>query len=249
MKLSNPKDFLSGVMFTCIGLVFAIGAQGYKMGTGAKMGAGYFPFYLGAIMTALGLLITFRGFRSEGAHIKDFALRPLILITLGVVVFGLTMKLIGLIAATFLLITIVSIPAEGTKLKDAAYAAAALLLVTPALTLAYLLFTQAVAGTIDPIVASMVASAKAKSDDMGFIVKALLIITKIAIKGAILISVFYFALRSIRRYFPTVRSAQITILATVMASLCVVLFIDGLTLPIPVTFEAVQNMFLVNNNN
>jgi hypothetical protein len=249
MKLSNPKDFLSGVMFTCIGLTFAIGALGYKMGTGAKMGAGYFPFYLGAIMTALGLLIMFKGFRSEGARINDFALRPLILITLGVVVFGLSMKFVGLIAATFLLVTIVSIPAEGTELKDSAFAAIALLLVAPVLTLAYLLLTQAVAGTVDPILATMVASAKTQSDDMGFIVKALLLITKIAIKGAILISAFYFALRAVRRLFPTVRSAEITTLATVMACLCVVLFIDGLVLPIPVTLDVVQNMFLVNNNN
>lgn len=43
MKIKSQKDFLSGPMFTCVGLAFAIGATNYNIGSGARMGPGCFP--------------------------------------------------------------------------------------------------------------------------------------------------------------------------------------------------------------
>ena len=57
MKLKNPKDFWSGIMFAAIGISFAVIVKAYEypMGTGARMGPGYFPFVLGIVMGILAL--------------------------------------------------------------------------------------------------------------------------------------------------------------------------------------------------
>ena len=57
MKIKNYKDFMSGVMFIAFGAFFAILGRGYQMGTPAKMGSGYFPFWLGVVLGLLGLAV------------------------------------------------------------------------------------------------------------------------------------------------------------------------------------------------
>ena len=56
MKLiKSQQDFFSGLMFTVVGAAFAYGATQYSIGTGARMGPGYFPMLLG-IISGLALM-------------------------------------------------------------------------------------------------------------------------------------------------------------------------------------------------
>ena len=48
--IKSQKDFFSGLMFTAAGVAFAVGAQTYTVGTAARMGPGYFPFYIGLLL-------------------------------------------------------------------------------------------------------------------------------------------------------------------------------------------------------
>ena len=59
MKIKSQKDFFAGLMFTGVGGSFAAGASQYTLGSGAKMGPGYFPFLLGIVMIVLGALYLF----------------------------------------------------------------------------------------------------------------------------------------------------------------------------------------------
>ena len=72
MKIGHPKNFWGGVLFAFIGGMFALVAKGvpgvsimagYSMGTPARMGPAFFPFWLGVILFALGLIIAISGFR------------------------------------------------------------------------------------------------------------------------------------------------------------------------------------------
>ena len=54
MQIKNKQDFWSGVMFVVVGAAFALGATSYSMGTAARMGPGYFPFWLGVCLSLLG---------------------------------------------------------------------------------------------------------------------------------------------------------------------------------------------------
>ena len=60
MKIKSQKDFFSGLMFTVVGAAFAYGATSYNIGTGARMGPGYFPLLLGVILALLGATILFK---------------------------------------------------------------------------------------------------------------------------------------------------------------------------------------------
>ena len=53
MLIKSQKDFFSGLMFTVTGAAFAYGATGYSIGTGGRMGPGYFPLLLGIILSLL----------------------------------------------------------------------------------------------------------------------------------------------------------------------------------------------------
>jgi hypothetical protein len=57
MKIRSQKDFFSGLMFASVGAAFAIGALNYKIGSGARMGPGYFPLMLGILLGVMGLVV------------------------------------------------------------------------------------------------------------------------------------------------------------------------------------------------
>jgi hypothetical protein len=67
LKIRNQRDFGAGIMYMVIGLFFAIVATRYQYGTAAKMGPGYFPFWLGMLMAAMGLLVLIRSMGAKAA--------------------------------------------------------------------------------------------------------------------------------------------------------------------------------------
>ena len=91
MKIKSQKDFFSGLMFTVVGAAFALGATTYTVGTGARMGPGYFPLLLGILLAILGATILFNAMVVEtpdGDKIGKWAWRPLSFIILANVLFG-----------------------------------------------------------------------------------------------------------------------------------------------------------------
>ena len=67
MNIKSQKDFFSGLMFTVVGVAFAWGATTYTVGSGARMGPGYFPLMLGIVMAIIGMIITFTALVTETA--------------------------------------------------------------------------------------------------------------------------------------------------------------------------------------
>ena len=59
MKIKSQKDFFAGLMFMGVGVAFAWGATTYNVGTGARMGPGYFPLMLGILLAVIGAAVTF----------------------------------------------------------------------------------------------------------------------------------------------------------------------------------------------
>lgn len=91
MRIKSQKDFFAGLMFTLVGVAFAWGATTYNVGTGARMGPGYFPLVLGILLAILGLIVTFTALVSEtpdGDPIGTIAWRPLVLIIAANFAFG-----------------------------------------------------------------------------------------------------------------------------------------------------------------
>lgn len=110
MKIRNQRDFGAGVMYILIGLFFAIVATRYQYGTAAKMGPGYFPFWLGMLMAAMGLLVLVRslGAKATIEAIPKFNFKVIGLITGSIILYGLLLPKMGFIVAVLVLVMIAS---------------------------------------------------------------------------------------------------------------------------------------------
>ena len=128
MKLKSRKDFFAGLMFTLVGAGFAWGATTYTVGSGARMGPGYFPLMLGILLAVLGLIVIFSSLTVEtvdGEPIGAIAWKPLVLIIAANLVFGVLLgglpstglPAMGLIIAIFALTVIASAAGQHFSLK------------------------------------------------------------------------------------------------------------------------------------
>jgi Tripartite tricarboxylate transporter TctB family len=92
------KDVLAGLAFVGFGVAFAIGATSYDIGTPIRMGPGFVPLALGVILAALGVLIIVKGYvAGEGDEIGEVPWRAIVLITVAIVIFGVTVRPLGLV--------------------------------------------------------------------------------------------------------------------------------------------------------
>ena len=110
MKIRNQRDFGAGIMYMVIGLFFAIVATRYQYGTAAKMGPGYFPFWLGMLMAAMGLLVLVRslGAKATIEAIPKFNFKVIGLITGSIILYGILLPKMGFIVAVLVLVMIAS---------------------------------------------------------------------------------------------------------------------------------------------
>ena len=129
MLIKSQKDFFSGLMFTVVGAAFAYGATGYSVGTGGRMGPGYFPLLLGVILAILGGIIMFKALvvhTADGEKIGKWAWKPLFLIICANLIFGVMigglpsigLPPMGLIAGIFALTIVASLAGDAFKLKE-----------------------------------------------------------------------------------------------------------------------------------
>ena len=132
MKIRNQRDFGAGIMYMVIGLFFAIMATNYPMGTAAKMGPGYFPFYLGILMFLLGVLVAVKAFGAKAAieSIPKFNWRIMAQITGAVVLYGLLLPRLGFLIAVVVLVFVAASASREFTWKGTAINAAFLVTFT-----------------------------------------------------------------------------------------------------------------------
>lgn len=129
MAIKSQKDFFSGLMFMGLGAAFALGSTTYNVGSGARMGPGYFPLMLGVLMALLGGAITFRSLTipaEGGGKIGKWAWKPLLFVILANLVFGVMLgglpsiglPAMGMVLAIYALTFIASLAEPGWKAKN-----------------------------------------------------------------------------------------------------------------------------------
>jgi hypothetical protein len=131
MHIKNPKDFKAGLLFILFGVAASVFARGYSLGTAAKMGPGYFPLFLGLMLTALGLIISLKSLskRRETTKKELIRFRPVVFVLSSIVLFGLLLYPLGMIFSTLLLVTISSMASDEFNMKVAIWNAIVLTLV------------------------------------------------------------------------------------------------------------------------
>ena len=99
MMIRNTKDFWTGLIYIFFGSSAVLLARDYGMGTALRMGAGYFPTVLGALLTLIGIISLVRSFIKPGSPIGSLAFKGLLLVVGSTLVFGLIIRGAGLAIA------------------------------------------------------------------------------------------------------------------------------------------------------
>jgi hypothetical protein len=110
--IRGPKDFWTGVIYLLFGgMAFWI-ARDYGFGTASRMGPGYFPTVLSALLVLIGLISVVRSFIVPGEPLGKFALKAGALIILATVLFGFLVNRAGLVIALLALVLVSAAASE-----------------------------------------------------------------------------------------------------------------------------------------
>ncbi|WP_296248864.1 tripartite tricarboxylate transporter TctB family protein [Pseudomonas sp. UBA4194] len=129
--MSAPRqrvDFSVGLLYLVLGMGSAWLAQGYGLGTAARMGAGFFPFWLGIGLALLGVgsLLGAWSRQRQAQQMAAWAWRPLGWVLGGICLFALLLQPAGLVLATITLVVTSSRASHAFTWRAALFSAALL---------------------------------------------------------------------------------------------------------------------------
>jgi hypothetical protein len=107
-------------MFLVMGVLFVIFSQAYQLGTAARMGPGFFPAMLGALMAFLGLLIAWRSTAASNpeARVGSVGWREMSLVLGAVALFAIGLPYLGMVISITLLIGISALASHEFSWKE-----------------------------------------------------------------------------------------------------------------------------------
>jgi Tripartite tricarboxylate transporter TctB family len=121
------KDVAAGSVFIVFGLGFTVGALAYDIGSPLRMGPGYVPLALGVVLAGLGVAIIAKGLiAGEGEPIGYVDWRAVVLVTVALLFFGITVRGLGVVGALFGATLLAALARSLTSLGEALVIAAGL---------------------------------------------------------------------------------------------------------------------------
>jgi putative tricarboxylic transport membrane protein len=120
LRFLARKDVLAGLLFIAVALFALWLSREYPIGTALRMGTGYVPRLLCWILLALGAIILVAGLREGQAErrltiAEGSSWRPVVFVTAGLVIFGLSIERLGLVVSILLLIGVGAVAARGLR--------------------------------------------------------------------------------------------------------------------------------------
>jgi hypothetical protein len=128
-RVRSQKDLAAGLVFMAFAALFWLGARGIPAGTAARMDAGYMPMLLSTLLGLLGAACALRAFfvgDPEEGRIGRIPLRPVCAVAGAVLLFALTLDLLGFPPAMFAALVLVAL--GGAKPRPVEIVAAAAIL-------------------------------------------------------------------------------------------------------------------------
>ena len=119
MKLRLTTDLCTGLLFLAFGLFVLIYGSRYPLGTTARMGPGYYPLVASAGLCILGAILVGRSVvKGTGDAIDAISFRPLLLILLGTLAFGLLIERAGFLAASVAVVVLTRFAEKDVRLAE-----------------------------------------------------------------------------------------------------------------------------------
>ena len=110
-RIRNQKDVAAGLIYVLAGAGFSLGALKYNLGDAARMGPGWFPFWVGILLVAVGVATASAGLHPAAAEdkVKRPEARVIAWVLGAVVLFGLLLQPAGLVVALAVLVIVSSL--------------------------------------------------------------------------------------------------------------------------------------------
>ena len=114
MRVRNQRDFWSAAMFVIFGLLFIVWSMDYQFGTAQRMGPGYFPTVLGALLIGLGVLVGLPTVKagSVATQVEKIGWRGLLVILGAVILYAVLLPRLGFVAALVVLVILSAMASE-----------------------------------------------------------------------------------------------------------------------------------------
>jgi hypothetical protein len=128
IRLRSPQDLAAGLFLVAVAVLAYALAADLPMGRAVRMGPGYLPTVLSWLLGGLGLIIAARGFTVDGPRLERWYWRPLIALTLSLLVFAGLLERAGLVIAILAAVTVSSFAAPRPRLVTVALLALVLAL-------------------------------------------------------------------------------------------------------------------------
>ena len=109
------QDVVAGVLFLLIGFLGYYFSLSLNFGTAADCGSAFFPRIISVLLMLIGAGVTIIGLATKIVAVEFAAPRALLLVTICVVLFALTLERLGLVIALMLLVVVSSFAGEGMK--------------------------------------------------------------------------------------------------------------------------------------
>jgi len=110
---SARQDFIGGALALAFGAFMLDKALDYPMGSMLRMGPGFFPAVLSVLIIVLGAALTLHAFIRRSARprssLLEIRLRPVVMISIAVVLFVLLIERFGIVPATMTLVLVSSL--------------------------------------------------------------------------------------------------------------------------------------------
>ena len=95
---ASRNDLAAGAMFVAFGAYFALEATRYEFGTPFRMGPGFMPIVLGAVLIALGMAVAAKGFgKPDEEAAPPWPWRGLVLVLGTIIFFAATIRGLGFV--------------------------------------------------------------------------------------------------------------------------------------------------------
>jgi len=106
IRIRSPQDFGAACVFALVGAAGLYFGSDLTFGSPARMGPGFFPIILSWLILGVGAIAALRALAFDGPAVEAPKLRPILMVCVAILSFGLVVERFGLalaaIAVTFL---------------------------------------------------------------------------------------------------------------------------------------------------
>jgi putative tricarboxylic transport membrane protein len=120
IRIRSPQRFLAGLVLIAICFFVLWAVEGLRQGSLTAMGPGMFPRALAVMLGISGVVLLGLSFWLDGAPLERWSSRGPVLVTLGIVLFALTIRPFGLAVASMLALMVSGFATADARLREVA---------------------------------------------------------------------------------------------------------------------------------